>query len=316
MPAPTATAERAPDVNPSSGDGDQRGPFADIRLFAAKIGTFLRDLTAIAADIANSAVDLLHAADKLARATRWCISTTWPPSLVLEIGALAQGAHPRKAVEARLLDYYRQNEWQELAALVESTCQYRSLHRARKRVLRDAVAMIRAGEAGGFNPATFAVPRLFAELEGLLSEYSALLQAKQRKPQRAGVKAIVATLLPVASKIERPSLRLLRNQHFKTLPNFKAKPGRSLNRHRYAHGRVLAPTRITDAIRVLLLIDLSAFLIDLKMKWHCDHVDKRRLYAVSLSTLNRIGRDLQKAKLLETKPSDSNTVVPDPEQNT
>jgi hypothetical protein len=285
----------------SSEPDDFRGWFDDLAAFVARIGQSITDFVTAAAEAANQTVDTVLAAENLARSARWCISTTWPMSLVLEIGKLAEKPYPRLAVEARLLEYYRRDDWRELTALVENACTYHSVHRARKRVLRDAVLLIRAGESNGFNAAAFAVPRLFAEFEGLLADYYALIPVKGKKSliksrSDVSVKAIVATLTPIASKIERPSLRLVRNQHFKTLPNFKAKPGRSLNRHRYAHGRVLAPTRITDAIRILLLIDLCAYLVDVRMEWHTDHVDRRQVYAETLSILNRIGRDLRKTK--------------------
>jgi hypothetical protein len=220
-------------------------------------------------------------------------------SSVLEIGSLANDAHPRQAVEARLLHFYSKNNWEELCALVTSICEYRSLHRARKRVLKDAVEMIRSGGAGRFNAATFAVPRLFAELEGLLRDYAIQQNTTNIKQRSPSVSQIVSMLKPAASKIEVPTLRLIRNLHFASLPGLKARPGRSLNRHRYAHGRVLAPTRITDAIRVFLLIDLCVYLIDRTTGVDNEQINRRRLYGETLSTFNRIGHDLEKARRLQ-----------------
>jgi hypothetical protein len=199
--------------------------------FVRDLGAFLENLALGlyygVADAIDEADRIMRTADVLARHYRWGVSTSWPLTLVAELGLLtgAEATVRHRVVEETIVGYYRTNDWHELGELVEATCSYEALSPARRRVLRDVVAMIRASEDGTlFNPATFAFPALAIEVEGFARDIIAeepdlaLKYEKTRKRNGSGKNPAVflaRALNPEADRIDRHALHLVRNVIFK-----------------------------------------------------------------------------------------------------
>jgi hypothetical protein len=266
------------------------------------INGFFRGLGAVAFAILDgvgraveATVNTVHAADVLARRYGWILSTSWPPTLVLEIGRLAEARRRNVEVDRRILSFYRDNDWCELDRLVEAVCECRSVRNERARVLRDLVLVMRAGDERGFNAASFAIPRLFAELEGIARDYAARdLRLVDTKQKMVSMKDILPSLRRVAFPIEKPALRLCLNVYFKHRRGKVAPAGkRRLHRPRVLHGIAYAPARRVDVLRVLLMIDLVACLIDRKRGVETERSVLRRAWAETLSGVARLGRTVR-----------------------
>jgi ribosomal protein L18E len=230
-------------------------------------------------------VDIVDAADLLTRRYRLFMSTSWPLHLILEIGTMAERGEPNLRLEDRLLEFYRVDNWRELNKLLESVCSYASIARHRCKTIRDVAKVMRAGEMDGFNAATYVLPRMFAELEGILVDYAdADLDIQTAGSKTLTMPGIVKNLRPTATAIEKPALRLIANLLFKSRKNRPVPKGKKLHRHTLLHGRAIAPARRVDVVRIMLVIDAVAYLIDKQRDVQSQQVTWRTVYADFLSS--------------------------------
>jgi hypothetical protein len=260
-----------------------------LKRLAGGVATFAE----IAATVIVVTVDIVGQADLIARKYRWGLSTSWPLALIAELGAMAAEQKPRIAFDRRIVAFYRTGGWAELDKLVENICSYASVHAHRKNVLRQTVILFRASEAYDLNPALFAQLVLFAQLEGILGDYAAeegLLIT--RKPKKTiTVRSILPALKKHASAVERPALRLIgesfKNYYSKAPPKGK----RRSHRHWNMHGKIKSQAGYSDAIKLILAIDLVAYLAD---KSRCltrnEGMDRRHLYGGFLSQTSEIAK--------------------------
>ncbi len=210
--------------------------------------------------VAAKACDLVHAAETVARRYRWCLSTSWPPALVMELGQMADEGASLADFEARILRFYEANDYRELGNLVEATCDYQSVAPRRKRILREGVIAARALRAAGCNPATWLLPRLFVEFEGILRDY-VRADVPTLSAQNASVREMIKTLRPFAAAVERPALHVISAHLYRNTRRKQAKHVR-VSRHLHLHGLTRMPATMPSTIRVLLMLDLVAYLID------------------------------------------------------
>jgi len=233
---------------------------------------------------------VVYAAEGIARRYRWGISTSWPLYLLMALGDLAERGAPYHEFESALMEYYSRDNWREVESLVASMREYVSVSPLRRKILRDTVLMIRAGERDGFNAASFAVPTMFAQLEGILREYgSETLGLVDTKAKSVSVKRIMPALVTVASQIERPALNVITNLLFKSYKAGVPPRGQRFNRHLFNHGRATEPGRISYVVRLLLMIDLVAYLIDRARDVDTPAVRLRASWADTLSSATQTG---------------------------
>jgi hypothetical protein len=252
---------------------------------------------------------IARTADVLARKYRWGLSTTWPPALVAHLGRLAEGSATATALNQAVFAYYRADDWCELDALVEGICSREAIAAVRRSVLRHTVKMIRASEAGAFNAATFALPTLFSELEGICHDIAAAdpslnarLAAYVASGRRPNIARFVAReLRPSAARIERHGLHLIEKVVFKNHNNVVPKRGRRLSRNVQQHGRGRAPRRLAEVVRILLMIDLVAYLADARRGVVSEDLEARRTWGDYLSQASVRGH---KSLTRGTRPSE------------
>jgi len=256
------------------------------------IGEVLLRLAVGVAEAATRISIGVHSAEVIARRYRWCVSTSWPPVLIFQIAEMAEREAPYCEFEAAMMVFYSANDWYEVEALMEATCRYESVSPMRRKILRDTVLLIRVGERDGFNAAAFATPTLFAQLEGILRDYGredlGLVDGHRKKS--ITMKDIVPSLRRVATRIERPSLDVITNLLYKSYPSKNPPAGKRFNRHLFNHGRAMEAGRVSYVIRLLLMIDQVAYLIDKARNVESDEVQARTTWAETLTSTAKHGR--------------------------
>lgn len=256
-----------------------------VRKAVSGIASVIATGVVVAGAIMQRFRDAVHAAESIARRYRWGISTAWSLQVIMALGDMADRNAPYHVFEGLMVDYYSNDNWLELDDLVEGTCQYESVSPLRRKVLRDTVLLIRAGERDGFNAASFAVPTLFAHLEGLLRDYGredlGLVEGTTKKS--ITVKDITPALWSVAAPVERPSLDVMTNLLYKSYRSHNPPKGQRFSRHLFNHGRALEPGRVSYVIRLLLMIDQVAYLIDKARGLESEAVKLRRSWSEILS---------------------------------
>lgn len=257
------------------------------------IGEVLLRLAAGVAEAGKRISIGIHSAEVIARRYRWCVSTSWPPVLIFKIAEMTEREAPYCEFEAAMMMFYSANDWYEVEALVEGTCRYESVSAMRRRILRDTVLLIRAAERDGFNGAAFAIPTLFAQLEGILRDYGreSLGLVEGARKRSVTMKDIVPSLRRVATRIERPSLTVITNLLYKSYPSKNPPRGKRFNRHLFNHGRAMEAGRTSYVIRLLLMIDQVAYLIDKARNAESEEVQMRTSWAETLSSSARHGRN-------------------------
>jgi hypothetical protein len=237
------------------GDGVTRF-FAGIRDVAIRIS---EAIAAGAERFAESTRD----ADAIARRYHWCVSTSWPISFVVEIAEMGSKNASRTTVDRRILAFYSDNNWFELEELTTDVVGRASTSIARRRHIRDLSKIMRAGDRDGFNAANFVVPTLFAQLEGILRDFSrddfGLTDVARKQ---LSVRAMIEPLRASAFPIEQPGIDLITRRLWKSTKGRPALVGERNTRHFRLHGHAQAPVRKTDVIRLILMIDLVTALID------------------------------------------------------
>lgn len=284
--------------------------FGRFKEAAQAVGSFMVGVVSFLGEVSMHFSVAVHAADGIARRYRWCISTSWPLNLIISLGEMADRNAPYYEFEAAMLGFYSAGEWREVEALVKGTCAYESVSPLRRTILRDTVLLIRAGERDGFNAAAFAVTTLFAQLEGLLRDFArkdlALVEGQTKKT--ITVRDIVPTLRGAAEPVERPSLDVIVNLLYKSYRSKNPPQGRRFSRHLFNHGRALEPGRISYVIRLLLMIDQVAYLIDKVRGVESDAVQTRRNWSELLSASSEQG-PRSKAILDSQESLRSNTLL-------
>jgi hypothetical protein len=273
-----------------------------LTLMLGLIGLALVALLGGALDFCDGVDRLARDADVLARKYRWGVSTSWPPALLIELGGLATD-RTRAAVDTCILDYYQRDNWHELEQLVVTICSHASVSVHRARVMRDLVGMLRAANST-FNPATFALPTLFSELEGICRDFAGDDLAERYaslKTRPTIVKHAVRTLRASAYPIERHGLHLVANVVYKTHRQRSPRRGKRLSRHIQLHHGSKGPRHLTDVVRLLLLIDLVAYLIDVHRGLASEYHERRRAWGEYLSDASARG---QKSIKLGIRPSE------------
>jgi len=261
-----------------------------LRGWADALVGFMGRVVTFAGEVMERFGDAVNAADGIARKYRWGISTSWPLYLLMALGDMAARGVPYHEFESALMEFYSCENWHEVESLIASTCEYQSVSLLRRKILRDTVVMIRAGERDGFNAAAFAVPTLFAQLEGILREYSsATLGLVDTPAKTVSVKNIVPALAAVASPIERPSLDVITNLLFKSYKAGEPPRGQRFSRHLFNHGRATEPGKTSYVVRLLLMIDQVAYLIDKARGVDSHAVQFRSSWADTLSSARQIG---------------------------
>lgn len=231
-----------------------------------------------------------RAADSIATRCRWCISTSWPPQLIVDIAKMAEEGRPLHEFEGRMMSFYRDNSWEEVQKLLLATCSYESIAPHRKRILLDTMILLRAADRDCFNGASFAIPTLFAELEGILRDFAAADLGLVDGPGKSiTVKQMMAPLTSVASRIEKPACEVITRLLFASYCNKIPPVGMRFNRHYYNHGRTKSAARVSRVVRLLLMIDLVAYLIDLKRGSEAPAVRLRATWALLLSGFADVG---------------------------
>jgi hypothetical protein len=252
------------------------------------------------ADAVARGLDLIHTADILARRYRWGISASWAPALILQVGELAQSRCSLERFEAHVLGFYEANDWEQLSHLLEVTCAYKSLSSRRKRILRDALRLLRSAKAGRFDPATWLLPALFAQLEGVLRDYAQEYPALKDSNPRT----IIRSLRPYVAPIERPALRVIYDHVFRDTRRRPAKHKR-VSRNLHLHGLTKAPATMPSVIRVILMINLVAYLIDARAGVQSKEVAGRAFWALFLSQTKKTAQKYEKLKA-QARPSTTN----------
>lgn len=273
-----------------------RMPSGIVRL-GTVIGDFVTRLSSTLTEFGNLIMQGLsnisavaHAADSIARRCRWCISTSWPPQLIVDIATMAEEGRPLHEFESRMMSFYRDNSWDELEKLLLATCSYDSIAPHRKRILLDTVMVLRAADRDAFNGASFAIPTLFAELEGILRDFAAADLGIVDGPGKSiTVKQMMEPLAAVASRIEKPACEVITRLLFASYRDKVPPIGMRFNRHYYSHGRTKSAARVSRVVRLLLMIDLVAYLIDLKRESQAPAVRLRALWAILLNGFTDIG---------------------------
>lgn len=259
----------------------------------------------------SNIAEVAHAADSIATRFRWCISTSWPPELIFDIAQMVEADRPLHAFEDRMMNFYRENSWEEAEKLVLATCSYESVAPNRRKVLVDTVTLLRAADRYDFNAASFAIPTLFAELEGLLRDYATEDLGLADGPGKSiTVRQMMRPLEAVASRIERPACEVITRLLFASYRDKVPPVGMRFNRHYYNHGRSKAPARVSRVVRLLLMIDLIAYLIDLKRGSESSAVRLRAAWATILSGFSDFG-ELNKS-LGSVGPAEQHAMVAAP----
>ncbi len=253
--------------------------------------------------------EVANAADTIATRFRWCISTSWPADLIFDIAQMADADRPFHEFEERMMTFYRENSWEEIEKLVLATCSYESVAPNRRRVLLDTVTLLRAADRDGFNAASFAIPALFAELEGLLRDFATEGLGLVDGPGKSiTVRQMMKPLEAVASRIERPACEVITRLLFASYRDKVPPVGMRFNRHYYNHGRSQAPARVSRVVRLLLMIDLIAYLIDLNRGSESPAVRLRATWGILLSGFSDFGELNQ--TLAYTRPTEKHLMLP------
>lgn len=235
-----------------------------IKTGASAVARAIGQVVSVIGEIVIRFNEIVRAAEHIAHRYRWCISTSWPPHLIVTLGDMAERGAPYHEFEAQVMEFYRADNWHELEQLVEGTCRYESVSQLRRAVLRDTIPLIRAGQRDGFNAASFAVPTLFAHLEGMLRDYGSedLGLVEGMSAKSITIKDITASLQTVAAPVERASLDVITNLLYRSYRSKNPPRGQRFNRHLFNHGRALEPGKVSYVVRLLLMIDQMAYLID------------------------------------------------------
>ncbi len=214
----------------------------------------------IACSIIARACNLVYAGEYLARRYRWCLSMSWPLPFILRVGKMAEVRAPLHVFEAEVVRFYEADDHRELMALVNELCAYDAVSKPRKAILREVPEIVRASVPRKFNAAAWLLPRLFVELEGVLRDY-ARVDLGQLYLANDVVKLSIRSLHRYASSLERPALRVITDHLFRNTRKMPARHKR-ISRNLHLHGLTKAPATMASVIRVLLMIDLVANLID------------------------------------------------------
>jgi hypothetical protein len=174
---------------------------------------------------------------------------------------MAEDRAPLHLFERAVTDFYEADDYRQLDGLIETLCSYGSISRGRKAMLRETPAMVRAARQSDFDAATWLLPRLFIELEGILRDYVRAdlgqVAAATDNPVKIGIKSLRGH----AMKLERPALHVLSDHLFRNTRRRVARHKR-ISRNLHLHGLTKVRPTFASAIRVLLLIELTANLID------------------------------------------------------
>jgi hypothetical protein len=180
----------------------------------------------------------VEAAENLARKYRWCLSASWPVSLIVEIGQMVTHESKKAAVDRAIVGYYEAYDWLELEKLIDAIAERGCVSKVRRKLLLDTVRLMRAGDRDGFNAASFVVPALFPQIEGIVRDFAAIELGKDDYTEKNGLslQTIIAELRQYAEPIELAGLELIEGHLWRSWRKADAPPGKRFTRHRVLHG--------------------------------------------------------------------------------
>ena len=190
---------------------------------------------------------------EILRKYRWFFSPSMPVTFVAKVVEVGnKNGNQRGVINALFIGYYSQNNYRELTELVHSWSN-NPLFKPRMKILLDCVRTLKLAHSR-LNPANVVLPTLIAQLDGILTDYTA---KHQRNPQ------FKSQFRQLTQNEYQPELV---NDVLLELLFQKAIAGQPLavpfifNRHKIMHGEYIRYGRMEHVIRTFLLLDFLAHL--------------------------------------------------------
>lgn len=191
---------------------------------------------------------------------KWFISPSMPIDFIFKVVQLGQKkGRQDKAINKLFIDYFSQNDWQNLEAITKNW-KKKPLFKKRIKIIQDCIKTLKNADRKT-NTVNVVLPTLIAQIDGFLTDYldSKGISAnsyKQKKIQfrRNSSRALTSNLDDLASDI---FLNILFQHSQKGRP---LKTPFNFNRHKIIHGENIKYGRKDYLIRAFLVLDFLAHL--------------------------------------------------------
>lgn len=234
----------------------------NVREWALRLGNGIIDLASLATVMIDEVYRLFEALAVLASRYGWALTPSIDVPVILVLAAAARDSKaPHHAIYRLVCEHLRDNDWFHLHRIVEEMRDYSIVTPRRFKIVRDCVGtMSRHGERG-YNAANLVVPTLFAQIDGMLTEFATEVGI-DRWASNKNKRALRSEFERVTYRFDQPALELLFDVLFAP-----AKPGveqdrRKLNRHKILHGEWLAYGRVEHVLRTLLIVDFVGYVVE------------------------------------------------------
>jgi len=195
---------------------------------------------------------------------KWCISPSFPIPFIFSVVSVAKkpGNH-RKEINQLFIEYFSQNNFQNLKMMVESW-KNNPLFSPRMKIIRDALAIFTQSANTRRNYCTVVLPPLLAQIDGIFSQILEKNGVDIEKLGYLGYKDKKKKFSKIGRKIIDEELQKLIEDIFLDILFEQAKYGHmtsySFNRHKILHGEYLRYGRKDNVLRAFLILDfLSHF---------------------------------------------------------
>ena len=193
---------------------------------------------------------------------KWFISPSLPTTFVFRVMQLdKKRGRQDQAINKFYLDYFSQNQWENLEGMVLGW-KDKPLLKRRMKILQNCVFMLKNSSSKRANPTTVILPTLISQIDGLLSDYLRFkgipwqrsYVGKKNQFQANRSKTMTTRLDDLADDI---FLNILFQKSQKAQP---LETPFNFNRHKIMHGENTNYGRKNYLIRAFLIIDFLAHL--------------------------------------------------------
>lgn len=294
----------------------------NVRDWIRRLGNGVLDLASLAAVMIDEAYRLFDALGVLASRYGWALTPSIPPHVIFVLAAAARDSHsPHKDIYRLVRDHMNANDWQNARILVDGLREYSVVTPRRHKIIRDCVEAAISRRRRAYNAANVVLPALFAQVDGMLSEFAREVRIDRWASGRNKT-ALRAEFERVTYRFDEPALDLLFDVLFATTRPGQPLAGRRFNRHKILHGEWLGYGRVEHVLRTLLLLDFVGYVVEehrqrqLAGDWDVPVTDKShasKMWSENfVASIADIARERLRSRAFELPPLELPAALPAP----
>jgi hypothetical protein len=249
----------------------EHGEQPHMKEFWTKVSETLRrladgflDVASIVALGVDSAYQLLEALSKLSSRYAWCFTPSVEFHAIAGIASAARNAKaPHRVIHRLVRNYLLRDDWFQLRRIVSEMDNYSIMRGRRCKIIRDCIIAMQWHGMRGFNAATLVVPTLFAQIDGVITEFAHEVGIpKWNDRKQNGPQNLRRAFEVVTYAFDKPALDLIFEVLFAPSRPAVSLARRRLNRHKILHGQWLEYGRLEHVLRTILIVDFLGYAIE------------------------------------------------------